>query len=252
MIKIFRKIRQKLLTESKFSKYLLYAIGEIILVVIGILIAFQVNNWNEKRKNDSLEQNYLISLQEEFGFNKKNLKSLVNLNVKNANFGLKILNYTGPSKPEISEKSFDSLIINTIGNEVEFRPRNEIIDELISSGKLSIIDNSVLRTSLSSWSESLKRVKFQEAELSKYRFQLLDLSMKQINLRDAIFNATGGVFGITESKFDNKNTQILKLQEFESLLSSFIGASKFADQRFEVLDKKIDEILTLIKQELKK
>ncbi len=51
MIKFFRKIRQQLLTENKFSKYLLYAIGEIALVMIGILLALQVNNWNE-RKNE--------------------------------------------------------------------------------------------------------------------------------------------------------------------------------------------------------
>ena len=50
MIKFFRRIRQKLLSENKFSKYLIYAIGEIILVVIGILIALQINNWNEGRK----------------------------------------------------------------------------------------------------------------------------------------------------------------------------------------------------------
>ena len=49
MIKLFRKIRQGLLTENKFGKYVLYAIGEIVLVVIGILIALQVNNWNENR-----------------------------------------------------------------------------------------------------------------------------------------------------------------------------------------------------------
>ncbi|MDB9961166.1 DUF6090 family protein [Oceanihabitans sp.] len=49
MIKFFRKIRKRLLTENKFSKYLLYAIGEIILVVIGIMIALQVNNWNQTR-----------------------------------------------------------------------------------------------------------------------------------------------------------------------------------------------------------
>lgn len=63
MIKFFRKIRQRLLTENKFSKYLIYAIGEIILVVIGILIALQVNNWNEGRIKDKkfeglLEQIY--------------------------------------------------------------------------------------------------------------------------------------------------------------------------------------------------
>ena len=50
MIKFFRKIRQKLLTENKFSKYLLYAIGEIALVVIGILIALQINSWNENKR----------------------------------------------------------------------------------------------------------------------------------------------------------------------------------------------------------
>ncbi|WP_223115320.1 DUF6090 family protein [Hanstruepera ponticola] len=55
MIKFFRKIRQNLLSEGKTEKYLKYAIGEIILVVIGILIALQINNWNEKRKERNKE-----------------------------------------------------------------------------------------------------------------------------------------------------------------------------------------------------
>ena len=62
MIKFFRRIRQRLLTENKFSKYLLYAIGEIILVVIGILIALSINNWNEDRKESLIEKNYLRRL----------------------------------------------------------------------------------------------------------------------------------------------------------------------------------------------
>lgn len=61
MLKFFRHIRQRLLNENKFSKYLLYAIGEIVLVVIGILIALQINNWNEARKEKHLEKQ-LISL----------------------------------------------------------------------------------------------------------------------------------------------------------------------------------------------
>ena len=62
MIKFFRQIREQLLTENKFSKDLMYAIGEIVLVVIGILIALQINNWNEERK-DSIElENYLIKI----------------------------------------------------------------------------------------------------------------------------------------------------------------------------------------------
>jgi hypothetical protein len=59
MIKFFRKIRQNMLTENKFSKYLIYAIGEIVLVVVGILIALSINNWNESRKQaDNLNYIY--------------------------------------------------------------------------------------------------------------------------------------------------------------------------------------------------
>ena len=54
MIKFFRKIRQRLLSENKFSKYLFYAIGEIFLVVIGILIALQINNWNQHLSDKSI------------------------------------------------------------------------------------------------------------------------------------------------------------------------------------------------------
>jgi hypothetical protein len=50
MLRFFRQIRQRLLTENRFSKYLLYAVGEILLVVIGILIALQLDNWNEARR----------------------------------------------------------------------------------------------------------------------------------------------------------------------------------------------------------
>ena len=64
MIKFFRKIRQRLLTENKFSKYLLYAIGEILLVMIGILLALQINNWNEDRKEKQFEKNLLLELKE--------------------------------------------------------------------------------------------------------------------------------------------------------------------------------------------
>ena len=64
MIKFFRKIRQNLLSENKFSKYLIYAIGEIILVVIGILIALQINNLNESQKNQTLVDTYKKNLIE--------------------------------------------------------------------------------------------------------------------------------------------------------------------------------------------
>jgi predicted permease len=56
MIKFFRKIRKNMLTENKFSKYLIYAIGEIALVMIGILLILQVNNWNKNQEKQILTQ----------------------------------------------------------------------------------------------------------------------------------------------------------------------------------------------------
>ena len=64
MLRFFRNIRQRLLTDNKVSKYLLYAVGEILLVVIGILIALQINNWNEWRKDREKEHKILESLSE--------------------------------------------------------------------------------------------------------------------------------------------------------------------------------------------
>jgi hypothetical protein len=63
MIKFFRKIRFNLMEQNKTSRYFKYAIGEIILVVIGILIALQINNWNESRKSKTFETEILTQIQ---------------------------------------------------------------------------------------------------------------------------------------------------------------------------------------------
>ena len=63
MINFFRRIRKNLLSENKVSKYLLYALGEILLVVVGILIALQVNNWNEDRNSRQFEIRMLTEVR---------------------------------------------------------------------------------------------------------------------------------------------------------------------------------------------
>ena len=64
MIKFFRKIRKNLVSENRLTRYLLYAIGEIVLVVIGILIALQINNWNEDNKGKAFEREMLSQIQD--------------------------------------------------------------------------------------------------------------------------------------------------------------------------------------------
>ena len=67
MIGFLRKMRRNLLSQNKLGKYLLYAIGEVILVVIGILIAVQINNLNEDKKLKNQLETYKISLKQELG-----------------------------------------------------------------------------------------------------------------------------------------------------------------------------------------
>ncbi len=76
MIKFFRRIRQQLLTENKISKYLLYAIGEIVLVVIGILIALQINNWNQNKLEQISLSEYLTSISQNIKVDIENLEYL--------------------------------------------------------------------------------------------------------------------------------------------------------------------------------
>jgi uncharacterized protein YlxW (UPF0749 family) len=81
MIKFFRKIRQRLLTDNKFGKYILYSIGEIVLVMIGILLALQVNNWNTAKILDARELVLLSELKSNLETNIENLQRDINTQI---------------------------------------------------------------------------------------------------------------------------------------------------------------------------
>ena len=105
MIKFFRKIRHRLLTENKFSKYLVYAIGEIILVVIGILIALQINNWNEKHQAQNKMVSNFQNLIEDLKSNKLQLLNLIERRKEVSNgAGLLIDNYE--NQIQVDENDF--------------------------------------------------------------------------------------------------------------------------------------------------
>lgn len=140
MIKFFRKIRQRLLSESKFSKYLIYAIGEIVLVVIGILIALQINNWNENRKDEMFEKEILIQINENITNDKLALEQIVVSFSEAVNSSEKILR----SKP--SQQTEDSIKI-WLGNVImfdRFQPLSNAYEVLKSKG-LDKISNEKLR-----------------------------------------------------------------------------------------------------------
>ena len=139
---------------NQFLKYSRYAIGEIVLVVIGILIALQINTWNEKNQMKTEEQQALKNLDIDFERNKADLQELIHESNKSLNSSLTILNYTGDKNNRLLEKEFDSLLLDVYFIN-QFYAVNGSLDDLLNSGKLSIIQNPELRKKLSVWKSSL-------------------------------------------------------------------------------------------------
>jgi hypothetical protein len=146
MIKFFRKIRQNLLMENKTGKYLKYAIGEIVLVMIGILLALQINNWNEKRK----ETNQTIGLLENMI---KDLKTdISNLDREINNFNQHI---NSSRMLLISEDyqlfSSDSIYNLLPTNSTRYKIVNLSYEKLKNVGATKILDSEELLKSITSY-----------------------------------------------------------------------------------------------------
>jgi len=110
MIKFFRKIRQNLLSEGKTGKYLKYAIGEIILVMVGILMALQINNWNEVNKLQKREITLLYELSSNLKINIKNLENdikIQTMSIKSFKYILSLPKNRIPYNDSISKYLYD-------------------------------------------------------------------------------------------------------------------------------------------------
>ncbi|WP_370476495.1 DUF6090 family protein [Tamlana flava] len=155
MIKFFRKIRQKLISENKFSKYLVYAIGEIVLVVIGILIALGINNWNSDRINTIREKDYLIGIKNDLEKQIPVFNSLVKRCDSILIVGNNILN---------DYKSIqDFSLINDLNKKLSlffyaenFPEISTTFDELKSTGQINLIKNKFVRTKIISYYQNAK------------------------------------------------------------------------------------------------
>lgn len=143
MIKFFRKIRQKLLVENRFNKYMLYAIGEIVLVVIGILIALQINNWNEQATEKSKINNYYKKISDEIDFTITDVNNILE-NVDN------LIQSNKRSLEIIKSKNKDSLnnlskTIGALGTAYTANFTFPIIDEFLEQGYLAKIKNDSIK-----------------------------------------------------------------------------------------------------------
>ena len=148
MFKFFRRVRQALLSENKFSKYLLYAIGEIALVMIGILLALQVNNWNEERLKKNREQVYLNLLLRDLNTDIEFYKSNIEFYDLVLESGIKVLDYSDG----VNDHNYTNweLLVDAF-HASQIWPiiiESATYEELKSAGELSLLNNSVLRDRL--------------------------------------------------------------------------------------------------------
>jgi len=147
MIAFLRKVRQNLVNSGKIRSYLLYATGEIILVVIGILIALQINNWNEEYKDHQLEQVYYCKFLEDINQDQQLLEQLIadnELRIRSNNELIHLLQLEKPSRKQVVKALRE--VITKI--RFRFRPSLSAFEDLKSSGKLSIIKDLPLKKQL--------------------------------------------------------------------------------------------------------
>ena len=167
MLRFFRQIRQRLLTDNKFSKYLLYAIGEIMLVVIGILIALSINNWNEERKQAIRSLDYHERLLED-------LNRLVELNQGVTSIADRTLRSITKTV-ELLESG--SILTETDKNTVDFAmiwfsrtsyqmPKLPTYDEMKSNGDLNLIYSVELRDQIANFNNFLEQFEDVVSKLS--------------------------------------------------------------------------------------
>lgn len=249
MLKFFRKIRQQLLTENRFSKYLIYALGEIILVVIGILIALAINNVNQNRLIEEKEQTYLKGLRVEFEISKLKLEELIAVNKNNYQGAKRIIEYISNKEEVPTEVEFSQLLFNTFSFDISFNPNNSLLNEMINSGSLKDISNPALRVQLTNWLATIEDISKQEYELGIQREKVLDLFRSEENSLRTIFDHVGVSEEIAIPPLENNisNLKLLNSVAFENNVLMFILTSYATENaHYDPLMQDLNAILELI------
>jgi len=182
MIKVFRKNRLSMITKNKFGAYLAYATGEIILVIVGILIALAINDHSNSKKKLELRNSYIIQLHDEAD---RNLKKLTLLNdeaakmLKELDTVFKILLYKDYDNPRLSTKFF-YLIMSK-----KFYPVMITYENLKFSGDLKLFDDLNLRNAISETYETFNPIKkLESSEQQTIEAYYENFLMRNVKFRD--------------------------------------------------------------------
>lgn len=261
MIKFFRKIRQQLIKENNMRKYLTYAIGEIILVVIGILIALQINNWNEEAKQSQIEVTFLKRLQNDLQENIKNWDKQIAFQ-KRRNEGVKAFIRFGL----INNKDSFPIIFrhfNTVLRWDDMAFNQVTFKEMQSSGKLDIISNDSIKIKLLQLDLQYQMVFKRNAGIKTgHEKNISDPSFKILNYLDYI--ALDRAFKKLHPKEysqkeireyeDSVTKRFMNLIKNNLFINSLVGSAysyRLVLGEMEEARSKAKELLTLIEAELK-
>tara|TARA_R110000737_G_C14430655_1_gene459623 strand:+ start:16 stop:780 length:765 start_codon:yes stop_codon:yes gene_type:complete len=254
MIKFFRKIRQNMIKENKISKYLLYAIGEIVLVVIGILIALSINNWSNNKQLRHNEQAYLLSLQSEFKTNLNKVNKTVSENKKLINDIEKMLTlFDSNVRDTISDKGISDIMYSVFGNTVSYQPSKGVLTDIISSGNLNLIQNEQLRQHIASFESTLDIFELQESGINSVKEEMLHLLNRNGNLRKVLLDR--GLNFEHQSISDTiNNKNLFSLTEFENNLLNYYLSIRGANgsKIFGGIKENIELILVELDSEITK
>lgn len=266
MIKLFRKIRQDLLMENKTGKYFKYAIGEIVLVMIGILLALQVNNWNIDRNNSKQEIALLSQLENEYEENLKEVNEKISMRYAILSSINELFSYIDNGIDGVDLDTIRLHIGRTFKNPT-FDGTNGVTQEILSSGKLYLIQNSELKIHLSNWKNTVQKVVEEEQLLvthnssfyyEYYRQNYNQRKMRGNNSNDQLMN----IYKLT----DNKKTNDYRIsgENVESEYKKYLGDNTISNYLMWTnaycrnaniqsigLKEKIVQILEIIRAELK-
>ena len=245
MIKFFRHIRKDLMETGKTGRYLKYAIGEIFLVVIGILIALQLNNWNQNNALKKEEGKLMKSLRQEFSQNLEKFDSVYTFHL-NRKKSIEIVTST-----EIKNLSLDSLrsLLKGVGANYTFDPFQGIYNSIINSGKIELISNDSLKQRISRFQDLL--TDYQEEETNTMQFV-------QDNLYPFIIDNLKIISNIHESTEEEKiafKEDFIKLTESDKYQNILIYITAYMSDTFiegPILREEMVAIIGLLGSEIEK
>ena len=251
MIKLFRHLRQGLVKENKFSKYLLYALGEIILVVIGILIALQINNWNENRKNKIEEIAILESLDDDLILAQKQSESLISEEAALKQTLILILGIDSKHS-EINRNTIsDSIFESALWDIQSDQPVVNAYTNLKNTNKLSLIKDRKIKEKFTELEVHMSKLKnILDDRMNVHQIRIDNVAENDINFIPLV---KANIPGINiDNEIPNDYNQILSERRIRNLLGMKLSITQDVIFFRENLDKEIKDLIALIELELEK